>query len=155
MSTFHFKFRLATLLRLRETARDERSVELAEARRAEESIQKQIAYVAHELNSVQAEYRRAVGPGIVDLDRLAEAGRWEFALRARQEKLRQQLEAAAAEIERRQREFADAHRDVRVLENLRKRWAGQHRRVNARQAAKQLDEVAQRCFLHKESQLKA
>ncbi len=150
-----FKFRLATLLQLRETTRDERGAELAEAHRAEEAITKQMTYVVHELNSVQAEYRRAAGPGTVDLDRLADAGRWEFALRTRQEELHRQLETAKAEIERLQQRFAEAHRDVRVLENLREHQADQHRQEDTRQETKQLDEVARQRFTRRQSEANA
>ncbi len=147
----NFKFRLATLLQLRETTRDERGAELAEAHRTAETINKQMAYVGRELNSVQSQYRRAAGPGIVNLDRVAEAGQWEFSLRTRKEQLSQQLEAAEAEIEHRQREFADALRDVRVLEKLCKRQADQHRQDGARQETKQLDEAARQGFARKQS----
>jgi len=141
-----FRFRLATLLRLREAVRDQRREELAEAYRVDELLATQLARVAEQLDSLGEQCRRAAGPGQVDVDRLLEAQRYELALRARQRQLQQQRRNVAEEIERRRETLAEADREVRVLEKLRKRQAARHQYEENRREIKLLDEVAQRQF---------
>jgi flagellar FliJ protein len=137
-----FKFRLATLLRLREATRDERRTELAEAYRADNVLSEHLDRIGRELDWLQTQCRKAAGPGTVDLDRLVEAGRYELALRAQRSQLDQQREAVSAEIDRRREALLAADRDVRLLEKLRDKQARRHRHEENRQEIKQLDEVA-------------
>ena len=137
-----FKFRLATLLRLREVARDERRTELAEAYRADDVLQEQLDHVAAQLGRLQGRCRKAGGAGPVDIDRLVEAQRYGLTLRNQQHQLGRQRHVIAAEIERRHQALVGANRDVRVLEKLREKQAARHRQEESRQESKQLDEVA-------------
>lgn len=137
-----FKFRLATLLRLREATRDERRTELAEAYRADDVLRKHLERVGRELFWLKAQCRKAAGPGTVDVDRLVEAQRYEVTLRAQQRQLTGQCEAVGAEIDRRRGALLAADRDVRLLEKLREKQARRHRQEEHRQEIKQLDEVA-------------
>jgi flagellar export protein FliJ len=54
-----------------------------------------------------------------------------------------QRETVQGEIERRRQVLAEANRELRVLENLRDKQAGQHRQQEERREMKRLDEVAQ------------
>jgi len=146
-----FRFRLATLLRLREAARDERRSALAEAFQVDDLLRRQREGVAEELQRLKTLCRVAAGPGQVDVDRLVEAHRFELALRAHGKALDRQREAVAAEIERRRQALAEANRDVRVLEKLRERQAGRHRKEQDRRERKQLDEVALQRSLREEA----
>jgi flagellar export protein FliJ len=137
-----FKFRLATLLRLREATRDGRRAELAEAYRADDLLSGHLDHLAEELGRLQAQCRQAAGPGTVDVDRLVEAQRYEVTLRAQQHRLAGQREAVRAEIDRRRQALLAADRDVRLLEKLREKLADRHRQEEHRQELKQLDEVA-------------
>jgi flagellar export protein FliJ len=140
-----FKFRLATLLRLREAARDERRVQLAEAYRVDDVLRQRLEGVGQELGWLRNLCRRVVGPGTVDVDRLVEAQRYELVLRAQQHQLQQQREAVAGEIERRRQTLVEANREVRVLEKLREKQSLRHDFEENRQEIKRLDEVAQHC----------
>ena len=115
------RFRLATLLRLRESTRDERRGQLAEAQRADEELVDQLTRLGMEQQQVQDECRKAAGPGDVDVDRLVEAHRYVVSLRTREEELRRQRQTLAAEIERRRQALVKADQDVQVLEKLRDR----------------------------------
>lgn len=137
-----FKFRLATLLRLREAARDQRRAELAEAYRADSLLREHLDRVGQELSWLRTACRKVAGPGTVDVDRLVEAQRYELTLRAHQKRLVGQREAVAAEIERRQQALVDANRDVRVLEKLRQKQIQRHRQEENRREIRQLDEIA-------------
>jgi flagellar FliJ protein len=137
-----FKFRLATLLRLREATRDERRAELAEAYRADDVLREHLDRLGEELGRLQAECRQVAGPGTVDVDRLVEVQRYEVTLRAQQNRLAGQREAVGAEIDRRRQALLAADRDVRLLEKLREKQARRHHQEEHRREVKQLDEVA-------------
>ena len=140
-----FKFRLATLLRLREATRDERRSELAEAFRADDLLEQQQGELGTELGELKSRYRAAAEPGTVHIDRLVEVQRYEVTLKAQQTQLAKQREVVAAEIERRRQVLIGADRDVRVLEKLREKQALRHRREEDRRENKRLDEVAGLC----------
>ncbi len=138
-----FKFRLATLLRLREATRDERRGELAEAYRLDDLLRQRVDDLGGELGSLLARCRQAAGPGPVDVDQLVEAQRYELALTAQRTELERQREAVAAEIDRRRQALVEANREVRVLQKLREQQTERHRQEENRQEVKQLDEAAQ------------
>jgi flagellar FliJ protein len=138
-----FKFRLATLLRLREAARDDRRAELAEAFRVDDVLSKQLKQLAEELGELRIRRRSVAGPGTVDVDQLVESQRYEVALRVQEHLLTEQRKTVAVEIERRRQTLVEADRQVRVLEKLRQRQTERHRQEENRQEAKLLDEVAQ------------
>ena len=140
MSTFHF--RLTTLLRLRETARDERRVELAEAQRTDTELQRQLARLEMERRQVQRQCRTAAGPGAVDLPCLVEAQQYDSALRVQETEFRRQRESLAAEIDRCRQAVLEADREVRTLEKLRQTQSQAHRQEEDRQEGKRLDEAA-------------
>ncbi|MGO8688218.1 MAG: flagellar export protein FliJ [Thermoguttaceae bacterium] len=138
-----FKFRLSTLLRLREAARDERRAELAEAYRVDDTLRQQLQRTDQELQSLRAQRRQGMQPGAVDVDRLVESQRYEMTLSAQRLQIVRQRETVQGEIERRRQVLAEANRDLRVLENLRDKQAGQHRQQEERREMKRIDEVAQ------------
>jgi flagellar FliJ protein len=137
-----FKFRLATLLRLREATRDERRAELAEAYRADDLLREHLRRVGRELSWLQGRCRQVAGPGTVDVDRLVEAQRYEVTLRAQESRLTGQRDAIGAEIDRRRQALLAADRDVRLLEKLRQKQAQRHHQEESRREIKELDEVA-------------
>ena len=137
-----FTFRLAALLHLRETRRDECRATLAEAYRTDEALARQFDDLCRDRDALRNFWRLKASPGAVDIDRLVEAQRYELVIRARQQDLARQRETLAAEIERRRQAVVEADREVRVLENLRTRQAEQHRRDEELCEAKRLDEVA-------------
>ena len=137
-----FKFRLATLLRLRESARDQRRSQLAEAYQAEEAILEQRRQVRDEIDELMRECREVSGPGELDLDRLLDARRYEVTLRAEHRDLTEKHEAVRAEVDRRRQALVEANRSVRVLELLRDRQLEQHREEERIRQIKELDEIA-------------
>ena len=137
-----FKFRLATLLRLRETTRDERRAELAAAYRTDQNLQQQLARLAVELEELKAVSRRAAGPGKVDVDQLVEAQRYQRTLESRQRQIIEERTSLAVEIERHRQTLLAADREVRTLEKLRETRHARHRQDENRREIKQLDEVA-------------
>jgi flagellar FliJ protein len=141
-----FKFRLATLLRLREFARDERRTQLARAYQADEIVAQQERRLTQDLGELETRSREAARPGPLDVDQLLETRRYELILTAQKQHVRQQRRALAAEIEKRRRALVEADREVRVLEELREKQLLRHRGNENRLEIKQLDEVAQQRF---------
>lgn len=142
-----FQFRLKTLLRMREAVRDERRGELAEAYRAEEALLARMREVERDLEALKVHSRRGMAPGVLDVDALIDAQRYELLLLAQKQGLQQHQEALAAEIERRRQALVAADREVRVLEKLREVRRQEHLREEHRQDIKFLDEVAGRARL--------
>lgn len=140
MAKFHF--RLATLLRLRETVRDERRLELAEVERADANLQARLVDVHARQRQLQGQCRTAAGPGEVDLPRLVEAHQYAGALREQETELQQERRTLAVEIDRRRQAAVEADRDVQTLEKLRESQWQTHRQEEQRQEARQLDEAA-------------
>jgi flagellar protein FliJ len=137
-----FRFRLATLLQLREAARDQRRVALAETCRADEELAGQLTAVGLECRQLQVERRQAAAPGEVNIDQLVDAHRYVLSLRSQKNELIEQRNALAEEMERRRTALIEADRNVQVLEKLRERRFDRYRLEEERRAAKQLDEIA-------------
>ena len=140
MARFHF--RLASLLRLREAARDERRRHLAEALRAESVLRDHRAALEKNVEVMRRQARAAAQPGHIDVDRLLEAQRYELALRAQVAIAEQQAAELRQEIENRRQALVAADREVRVLEKLRQRHLERFRAEEARREVKRMDEIA-------------
>jgi len=137
-----YKFRLATLLRLRENTRDERRAELAEAYRADNLLKERIGNIDSEMDALKSRQQATAAPGAVNVDLLVESQRYEISLRAEKTHFQQQRKTIAEEIDRRQQRLIEANREVRVLEKLRETQENRHREEEERQEAKVLDEAA-------------
>ena len=144
MTMARFQFRLAVLLQLREAVRDERRSQLAEAFRLADSLEaqrRQFMDNLHELNR-----QRSVATGLIDVDRLLAASRYEAVLMLEIRNLERQQAAVATEIEKRREALVEADREVRSLEQLREAQRERHREEQERRSMKVLDEVALRSF---------
>ena len=139
-----FQFRLSTLLKIREAARDQRRSALAQAYQAEAIVRKKEEELSDQVTQLRRQYRQAAQPGALQVDRLVERQRYELVLGAEQNHSRQQLRQLEEEIERRRIALVEADRDVRVLETLREKKKQAHEMKEYRQEVKQLDEVAGR-----------
>ena len=139
-----FQFRLATLLRLRELARDERRTQLAEAQRLIDQLQAR----RREIDVLLSEAQRLQAPpaGALDVDRLLNATRYELVLRAEQRALELQEASLAGEVEKRRQALVAANREVRSLELLREKQQERHAAEEEKQSHKELDEIAVRRY---------
>ena len=139
-----FVFRLATLMKLRCTERDERRVRLAEAHAAEMVLAERIAQFEAQLQEVSRRYQSAASPGALDVDRLLDAQRFEAMLQAEKLHVEGQRETIRTEVEKRREALVVADREVRALEKLREAQHERFRQQQNRDEIKQLDEVASR-----------
>jgi len=137
-----FRFRLSTLLRVRENVRDECRQQLIAAQRAEEVIAARVAALDEALASLRLHALVASRPGPVNVDRLLDAGRYEMMLKAERHAADEQRQAVIGEIDRRRQALVEADREVKSLDKLRTQQALRHRQEESRQEIKQMDEAA-------------
>jgi flagellar FliJ protein len=137
-----YQFRLRTVQKVRERARDQRRAALAEAYRAADLLSAKRQEIAVEVNELRNVRRSATAGRYLDVNRLLEAQRYELLLKSRSDELAKQSVLLAAEIERRRQNLVEADRDVRVLELLDERQRREHNRRQMRLETKQLDEAA-------------
>jgi flagellar FliJ protein len=139
-----FQFRLATLLRLRELARDERRALLAEAMRLSDQVQARQDEITALVESTRKLQRPSAGA--IDVDGLLNATRYELVLRAELQQLQMQQATIGAEIEKRRQALVEADRDVRSLERLRETQQERHLAEEEERSRKELDEIAVRRY---------
>jgi flagellar FliJ protein len=139
-----YKFRLATLQKVREARRDRERTSLAEAFRAEQILAERRAALVDEERVLRESQREAASQRYLDINRLLEAQRYELVLKGQQLELARQEAALATETERRRQLLIEAERDVRVLDLLDERHRQTHQREQQRKEMQQLDEVASR-----------
>jgi flagellar protein FliJ len=137
-----YKFRLATLQKVREATRDQQRASLAEAFRAEQVLAENRAQLVVEEQELRALQRSATDGRYLDVNRLLEAQRYELLLKAQSQELAKQALLLAAETERRRQALVEADREVRVLERLDERHRRAHTREAERAETKRLDEAA-------------
>ncbi|MBI2823490.1 MAG: flagellar export protein FliJ [Planctomycetia bacterium] len=141
-----FKFRLASLHRLREVERDQRRRELAEAAAAVETLARRIAAIDEALRSIAAE--RATRPGTVDAAALSAADRYAAELRGKRKCRQEEHGAATALVTRRRESLLAADREVRTLERLRDKQRARFVDDQQRREQHALDEAGRIAGFH-------
>ena len=139
-----FQFRLTSLLRLRETERDERRASLAEAYEAMDIIEHQTNEVTSQLLGATEAARKASAPGVIHVDRIVSANREQLLLQAQRTELQRQHTLLVDEGERRRQLLTIADQQVKILEKLRETQRQRHQQQQDRQEIKMLDEFAGR-----------
>jgi flagellar FliJ protein len=138
-----FKFRLQTLVRIREATRDERREQLAEVLRIDEALVAQLTDL--DRDRLAARKEQTFGVGRVDVDRMLGMQRYEALLTAEIEHVERQRTKVGEELERRRAALMEADREVRVLEKLRETRLTEWRAEEAAAEMKVTDEAAARC----------
>lgn len=139
-----FRFRLATLQKLRESHRDEMRSKLAEACQAERLLQEQALSIRSEEAQLKHVQRDVLQVPATDINRLLQVQRYSSVLRGQLGTLEQQSSLLAIEIEKRRQALVEADQQVRVLDKLRERKLAEHRLQSQRAEVKVLDEIASR-----------
>ena len=86
-----FKFRLATLLKIREAARDQRRAALTQAYQAEAIMRQKEEELGDQVTELRHQYRQSAQPGALKVDRLVERQRYDLVLRTEQNQSQHQL----------------------------------------------------------------
>lgn len=142
MARQSFRFRM--LLRLRESERQQRRSELAQALEAERLLREQLDAAGAELIAARRHARDAAGPGPVNVDELLEYQRYVLRLQAQRRGIEQRCEQVQQEIERRRLVLVEADKQVRMLEKLRDKQELAERIDALRLEQKVLDEIGTR-----------
>jgi flagellar FliJ protein len=137
-----FRFRLQTLERLREAARNTCREQLAEALRVDEHLKAQQDELEAQLKL--ARDLQIVPAGRVDVDRLLQAQRYEATVVLEVRHIAGQRAQLATEIERRRLALVEADREVKALEKLKEVRKAEHRQLELRAEMAQMDEAAGR-----------
>lgn len=141
------RFRLETLLKVRQQQRDVRREALAKAFRAEEIIAERIQETQQDLDALRNLQRRSMAAGArLDVDRLLNQGRQEQSLKAELVNLSRQQQQIAAEREQRRAALVEADRAVQVLEKLKEKLAARRQDQLDRAERIELDEIAEQLF---------
>lgn len=144
-----FRFQLATLLRLRQAARDDCRLRLAEAHRDDEDLHDRLTRLGDEHKRLRGRRRRATVPGDMDVDGIIETERYMALLGSEEDRLKLRRESLAGEIEQRRQALVKADQDAQSLEKLRERQMLRYRREQNRSESKQLDEIAAQAVLRR------
>ena len=139
-----FRYRLATLLRLREATRNEKRTELADAHRAGRILEAQIAEIDAELSTSKQQAQVAARPGSINVDELIHTHRYERVLHAQRFGLESQLKLIQTEVEKRRLAVVEADRQVQVLEKLRYKQQVEFLHAENLRDQKLMDEIAAR-----------
>ncbi len=137
-----FKFRLASLLRLREQSREQAQLVLAEALGRVDAIARWRTDVDSELHELEQHMRTSAKKSSVDVDRLLDGHRHQLSLEARMAELDRAMGEACDEVERCRLKLVEADRDVKVLEKLHEKQLAEHQRHVVHEEQKQNDETA-------------
>ena len=141
-----YRFRLATLQKIREAASVAQRQRVAEAQRAESLLGEQLRRLEGQLAEAQRLQREASTVGRVDVNRLLESQRYQASLKAEWQSLRQQAQLIAEEVARRQQVAQEADREVKKLERLDERLRQKHQYEESRAESRAADENAMQQF---------
>ena len=119
MGSDHFRF--DTLLKIRENLRDQRRVELSAAERLRDESASRLAESERLLKESRAQWRKAMEGSAPPLDRIARFRNYQDRLLERQKSEQARLTELTAQLDHRRALFEEAVRDVRILENLRRK----------------------------------
>ena len=139
-----FRFRLTTLMRLRQTTRDECRQELALAQQLEQSIYERVVTLDRQLAEVRNLSGTSSQTGSIDIDRLRDTARYQSLLAAERQAAQQELEGCSAQVDRLRQSLVEADRELKSLEKLRSRQEDRHHRSQHQHELRQLDEAGTR-----------
>ncbi|UUO07664.1 flagellar export protein FliJ [Blastopirellula sp. J2-11] len=148
MASFHF--RLATYLKLKIAARDQRQAELMEVLSIQEQLTREMQETAELLETTITEARDGCSVGRMNVDSLIVAQRELNHLRsliAHKQSLQRKLNP---HIEQRRNALLEAEKEVRSLEKLRERQEKRFQTEQERLDSLELDEIGLIAFARKE-----
>jgi len=134
-----FEFRLKSIMKLRESQRDDRQAQLAEVVQADQILVQQILSINQKLNDLSAEVAR-VQKTSIDVDQLLGIKRYQAELRGQIVELLNQRQQLHQEIVRRQDDLAQANKDLKTIQKLEENAKDQHRLLMEKREQEVLDE---------------
>ncbi len=149
-----FRFRLETVRRLREQARDAQRRVVADAVRAVTRIEDRIARLARETQDACGRSRNARDFRFLDVVSLCGHQLYQNWLHRKTAESHQELAEKQAVLERERTKLAEASTRLKVIENLRERQWKRHLVEVAREEQAASDEAAQQGYLRRRREQK-
>lgn len=112
-----FRFRLQSIVRLRERDRDEAAEAFRQALRAKQILEEQVSEIETERKQ-QNELRKATNAGSVDFQKIIDAQRYQMFLESQVVELQGQIALIEQECQRRRAKLVKCEQAVRSLEKL-------------------------------------
>jgi flagellar export protein FliJ len=144
MKPFHF--RLESLLRLREAARDARRVELAQSLAEQERLRVELEVTALQLAESRQKDRELRQLSTLSLAQLRQSESRRQALAAEQARITSATRAMAPQVDACQQDLATAECEYQAIARLRASRLMEHQREVVREESKLSDEAAGRAF---------
>lgn len=145
----HFRFKLESVRRLRESVRDQRRGELAQAEQALKLLEQERLTIQAEIKQTERDRARAMRPGPVNVDQVLAGQRYQWTLTSQLRELELKRQQVQEEAERRRNLLLEADRDVRVLDKLEAKQRQEHDQRLRKMDARAMDELAvQRSLRH-------
>ncbi|TWT39416.1 flagellar export protein FliJ [Blastopirellula retiformator] len=144
-----FRFRLATYLKLKIAARDQRQAELMEVLSIQDQLTQEMQETEEQLKQTVLEARDGCSIGRMNVDNLIVAQREMNHLRAVIGHKRGLQKKLAPHIEQRRNALLEAEKEVRSLEKLRERQEKRFHAEQERRESIQMDEIALIAFARK------
>jgi flagellar FliJ protein len=107
-------------------------------------LEQRLAEVDAEIAAARAAAVEGAKPGVINVDQLVIAHRYEAVLKAERNVILHQQKQVAEEVERRRLLLVEADRQVRVLEKLREKKQQEFTQQEERRDQKLMDELASR-----------
>lgn len=137
-----YAFRFEKLLELRRMRRAELRERVAEAQRAVDILNGELATLDAEFQELRRHARVLFSEGRFDVNRALELSRYEQMIQGAKTDLLGKLKLLEQEVANRQTVAVEAERDVKALELLDERRRAQHLREERKAEVKRLDEMA-------------
>lgn len=136
-----FRFRLQSLLRLREQAQQFRERRVADTLRQKESVEGELRRIAEQENAAVRDLHDAK-TGALDMARLRWLNRFVGGLHLARRQHEMDARALEGELARRRAELVKATQEKKVVEKLKERRQDEHKHTLAREEQAALDEAA-------------
>ena len=137
------KFRMETLLRIRENILNERRGELAKAYEAERIMETKRIETEGEVAATVENGRAMMCSGQVDVQYLLGLRRHEAYLQAMLQEIARNMELVRQEIEVRRRAVIEANKEFKIIEKLKEKQEARAAAESQRRDTKQMDEIAE------------
>ena len=149
------KFRFESLLKIRETERNEKKNAFLEAQNAVQEIQAVIDQCKLELASNQETVRNQRSSTILTSDELCQQQRFHNLLLSRLQKLEHKLDSVSEQVEKKRNELDEAIKEVKILQTLKEKTEERRLEEERRRSDKEMDELAtQKKMLERQKNLK-
>jgi flagellar export protein FliJ len=137
-----FQFRLERLQKLRERAREQKRLALAEAVQYRQRVERQIDELAAVRAQEKERLRETLAAGAVSIEAVVRSQTFDGLLGRFSQQLGRQLQQVDGVVAQRRTQYEEAAKSLRILERLEARLRGRHESSAERSERELMDELA-------------